>query len=64
MQAYTSETQRLGRRSLDPSVLAVCVFALLIIIAIAHAPQPASLPLPAVDNHVEVFSHNCIGYCP
>jgi hypothetical protein len=48
---------------LDPSVIAVCVFALLIIIAISRAPQSAPVPA-SVDQHVEVFSRNCIGYCP
>ena len=43
-------------------------FALLIVVlllVLARMPEPAPAPAMApVDQHTEVFSRNCIGYCP
>lgn len=51
------------------SVPTWAMFALLIVVlllTLARMPAPAPQPyvMPAVDNHVEVFSRNCVGYCP
>lgn len=75
-EEYTGATERLympadyaapitqARRPVDWTPIAVAVAALLMILAISRAPQPAPVAPAQVDNHVEVFSRNCIGYCP
>jgi hypothetical protein len=79
-ESYTGETQRLSAppayivapstaqsphwsSRLDPTTLAVCVAAFLMILALSRMPEAPQV-VPMVDRHVEIFSRNCVGYCP
>lgn len=78
-EAYTQETTRLDYTGLDytvqpialapqPALMPYILFAsavLIMLLVLARMPAPAPQPVyPAVDNHVEILSHNCIGWCP
>lgn len=71
---YTGATQRLY----DPAPLAIyerhaalptwTMFALLIVVllvVLSRLPHEAPVPVaPAYGTNIEVFSHNCVGWCP
>lgn len=37
---------------------------LFFLMSLARLPQPPVEPVYPVDQHVEIFSRNCIGWCP
>lgn len=76
-EVYTGATERLhapadyatpivaarGRESL-PTWAMFALLVVVLLLTLSRMPAQAPAPVAPVDQHVEVFSRNCVGYCP